>query len=403
MRRLVLAGGLVVLLGLTGCFSSSFPLTAPQNLIVGQVHPPAHAPAGPAEYLLSPVEVQRLAAGSSSLAAALETAGSEDQDRRGCSLCAGKRERDQLWQSLRGCAASEIRNQQAGQALQVYYHLAEARGQRSHALAGREIVLDLVRQANELKAKGLKTPPELPSLLDQENVLQADALKASLAAEQLQEKLRHLCGLESTGRACLKTEESFQGCKEVLDEDHCVAVALVHRGDVALLRIAVQQASGRTFQLLQRVLGASNSLLQSPGRLCFPALECLRLLIPCTADQDVEKMTRQFRLLLGERERQVAAEVRAAVREVGIRYEVAGLAWQRVELARRQVAEWEERERKGTKVGTALAQARRDLIKAQSDQLREVIAWEIARVKLRQSQGLLAHCDHAGGAPGCSP
>jgi outer membrane protein TolC len=301
---------------------------------------------------------------------------------------------------LRGYAADEVRNRQAEKALEAYYHLAEAQGQSRLLIEGRQAVAELIRQAEELKAKGLPPPAELPSLLRERNKLASDAVELSLASEQLQEQLRYLCDLGEN--VTVRTQEELRPQVTPLDVEAHVAAALARRPDLLFLRAAVKGANARTLPALQLALSASNAMLGASGLNCLPLVGCLLRLLPCVAQGEVDKVRGQLEKLLAERERQAAAEVRVAALEVRARAELAVLAQEREDLARKQVAEWEEKERRGLKVTDDLAKARRDLLQARGDRLHAAVAFEIARVKLRQAEGLLVYeVLGPAGAAGC--
>jgi outer membrane protein TolC len=231
--------------------------------------------------------------------------------------------------------------------------------------------------------------------------LASDAIELSLASEQLQEKLRYLCDLAEN--VTVRTQEELRPQVTPLEVETHVVEALAHRPDLLFLRAALEGASSRTLSALQQALSASNALLGSSGPNCLPLLGCLRRLVPCLARGEVEKVRGQFEALLAERERQAAAEVRAAALEVRARGELAVLAQEREDLARKQVAEWEEKERTGLKVTDELAKARRDLLKARGDWLHAAIELELAGVKLRKTKGLLVYeVLGPGGAAGCT-
>jgi outer membrane protein TolC len=338
---------------------------------------------------------------SSGLAAALTDDGATGRrGSPGCPCCSG-RPADELTRTLRGYAADEVRNRQAEKALEAYYHLAEAQGQSRLLLEGQQVVAELIRQAEELQAKGLPPPAELPSLLRERNKLASDAVELSLASGQLQEQLRYLCDLG--GNVTVRTQEEGRPQVTPLEVEAHVAAALAHRPDLLFLRAAAEGANARALPALQLALSASNALLGPSGPNCLPLVGCLLRLVPCVARGEVDKVRGQLEALLAERERQAAAEVRAAALEARARAELAVLAQGREDLARKQVAEWEEKERKGLKFVDELSKARRDLLRARGDSLHAAVAFELAGVKLRQAKGLLVYeVLGPGRAAGCA-
>src|SRR5262249_57256746 len=123
--------------------------------------------------------------------------------------------------------------------------------------------------------------------------------------------------------------------------------------------------------------------------------------VPHRKRDEVEATRGQLQRLLEDREKQVAREVREAVLVAEGRSRQVALAQQRVEIARAKVAELREQAEKGIAARAALTQARLDLLKARGDLLAAVVNGEIARVQLRQAQGLLALECRDGGGPEC--
>ena len=125
----------------------------------------------------------------------------------------------------------------------------------------------------------------------------------------------------------------------------------------------------------------------------------LLLKLPIGSGAELETRRRQLAEYLHDREQAVADEVRQAAANVRYHGRLAAIAWERERSWEEKLREVESRQRQGLAPFAEVASTTLDLLKARSDVLTEVMAWHIARVKLRQAQGLLAaECDEGGAA-----
>ena len=339
------------------------------------------------ETVLTPEQVQRNAVVGSGLGKALES-DAEGREGHECLACLPSRKRGKLARIMKAYAADEARNTTAGLALTAYYRLAEARLQIRLVQEGLEIAEGVVAKAEELQKQGITLPEDLTKLRRQRSEVAADGLKVELLRDKLTEQLRHL----ADGKLCTKgigTIEVFHVVEEPIDEAKAIAVALKYRPDLNLLRAALANLDASTLPLIRQLMGGFHPLLGDKIRRCIPLFECLPRALPLLARGEMEKVRKELETMICERERQAASEVRQALRKVQTTVRLAGHAREREGLASKRVAELEDRASKGLATNGDLPLARRDHVKARGDVLHEAIDWEIARVELRQAQGLL--------------
>lgn len=344
------------------------------------------------EVVLTPDEVQRNAVRNSGVGAALEADSGNDPS---CLTCLPGHKRAALTRLLKAYAADEVRNQAAALALTTYYRLAETRLQIRLVQQSLNLADRLVARAGELLKQGLTPPEHITKLQRQRSEVLAELLRLELLRDRLTEQLRHLA--DGKIRVCrIATIEVFKVVDEPIDECQAIAIALKYRPDLNLLRATLTHLDGATLPLIRQVLAGLNPLLGGKSGCCVPLVECLVRLVPVLTRGEVEKVRQELTAILCERERQAVSEVRQALRKIRTSVQLAKEAQECERLAGQRLAELEEKSSKGLATDGDLPLARREQVKTRSDVLHEVIEWEIARMELRQAQGLLVRevlCD----------
>src|SRR5207248_2326842 len=131
----------------------------------------------------------------------------------------------------------EARNRSAGQALDLYYRLAEAEAKADlldHAAAD---LADAVRRSRDLMGQGFKLPVELTTLQRREIDARADRVKLAAGIVELNGRLKGLIGQDDL--PCddrLWPAGEFDVAFAPIDSDAAVRVALAHRAELNLLR-----------------------------------------------------------------------------------------------------------------------------------------------------------------------
>jgi hypothetical protein len=206
-----------------------------------------------------------------------------------------------------------------------------------------------------------------------------------MAIDQLNAKLKMLLGLPCAAddyKLWPTTELRVE--EENIDADQCVAYGLEKRPDLNLLRSVLHNLNRHTVPVVGQLLGGVNVLLSGPPQSQggFAGVRSL-------CNGSLQDFRHKVETLLEKREEQAAAEIRERAREVVGHFQLAVLARQRADIAQKKVAELEEKKNKGIAVEADLSRAKLDRAKARGDLLHEVVAWEIARFRLKEAQGLL--------------
>lgn len=328
-------------------------------------------PAG-AYQALTPAEAQCLAVRANSTAKLL------DLKQR---VIPSRGQRANLGSKLLLEAAAEARNQAAGEALEAYYQLVEAEGRLDLlTLSLREINDSLVR-AEELLAKGLRPPTEPLAIRTVLTTLSVEEGSLRVAITQLNGKLKAqlaLCGDAPIWPLAPLQVGPDAGCVE-----DAIEQGLQHRPEVATLRLLGEHLSLHTVGLAQETLAAVNPALGPPS----PMAQLL--LVVVMPGRSLATVREQIATLRADTERQVAEEIRTRFRTVEQRLQNVHAAQRKTKLEEEQLAALEEKQAKGINVENDLSTNRLSVWKARGERLHEVVAWEIARVQLRQAQGLL--------------
>ena len=285
-------------------------------------------------------------------------------------------------------AAVDERNRAAAQALEVFYLLAEAEANRDILRRGVERADAMLNDLADLEKQGLTVPPDADSIRRQRLDLLDRQAQLELSLRQLNSQLRRLLGVESSEPAPFWPAADLRVVPEPIDYEAAVADGLAHRADVNLLRMLSQALSRRTVEAVRAGLSQISGVLG----ISVPAARRLSAWLGGAAKRtEVHARRHQLEGLLADRHRAAAEEIRQAAQTVETRLE-------QVVLAQSKVENWEKhvdslKQLQGGPDGVTafdLGAAELQLLEARSTLVHEVVAWRIAQVKLKQSQGLLS-------------
>jgi outer membrane protein TolC len=303
------------------------------------------------------------------------------QKKSGCRPGADKA--NELSQTVLLYAADEARNRSAGDAMESFYHLIEAKGRLGLVFLGLKELNESLRRAEELQAKGLPSPVEISAIRKQITDLRSDEVNLRIASLQLNTRLKVLLGL-SCGDYSLWPLADLNVVPEASDLDEAVNYGLHHRPDLALLEALADGLDAHSLSVANQVLEGVSTLLGDPS-----SSGHLASLLACLLGSKTESVEQQVQTLLAERRRQAAEEIRQAYWLEFYRFQGVILARQKVEIEEGRVKDLEEKKAKGLDAEQDLSKARLDLYKAQGELLHEVANWEIARAQLLQAEGRL--------------
>lgn len=180
---------------------------------------------------------------------------------------------------------------------------------------------------------------------------------------------------------------------EPVDVDAAVAVGLATRQDLRMIRLVMCNLDKDTLPVVQAFLGAVDGALGTATVQdgCIHRLRC----IACS-DHEVPVRCRQLRILLDDAERAATTAIRLAAFETQAHYE-------RIIIAKQTVDSWRERvERLKAKRAVEdtsvfeITTALNELSQAEIDLVHHITQLRLARLALRQAQGLLpGECGYA--------
>lgn len=294
----------------------------------------------------------------------------------------------------------EIRNRTAGAALEAYFHLAEAEG-KADLLAQSLTQLDrAVRETRDTTAQKLKPPVALDVWTRQLLTAQGDQIQAEMTIEQLNGELRRQCGLADGGDGWrIWNPEPYDITDAPIDVDAAVAEGLAMRAELLLLRLLLQELDAGTLPAARELLRSVQPLLGGLSQ--SPIVKTLSALPGHLGERsELATRRRQLQEYMAEREAAVAEEIRQAATALRLRTQLVAVAWAREKSWEEKGKEVQARQQQGLASFAEMTSTTLELLKSRGEVIQEVMAWHIARAKLRQAMGLLA-AECAGGAGYC--
>lgn len=283
-------------------------------------------------------------------------------------------ERDLLTQ-----ASLEAANRSAGAALEMYYRLGEAEGRADLLVEGLAAAREALDKARGMERQQLRPPVEAAVFHRQVLALRAEQVQLRLSITRLNEDLRRLLGLPDCPDGWrIWNPEEYRIEGGPLDVEAAVACGLARRPELVLLRLAVSGLNAGSVPAARQMLKAVHPLLglDAPGSR--------------RGGEEVGVRRKQLEEYLRQRERAVADEIRQAARDVRGRAQLAALTRERVLSWRTKVQDLRGRGQRGLAGFAEITAAVQEWLKARGDLIQEVMAWNIARTRLRQAQGILA-------------
>lgn len=295
----------------------------------------------------------------------------------------------------------ELQNRAAGTALETYYRIAEAEGKSELLELALGQLNEAVRETRNMTTQNLKPPVGLDVWQRQAASSQGDRLQAQLAIDQLNGDLRRLLRLNDCGEHWrVWNPDGFEVTDITIDVEATVCDGLARRPELLLLRLLACKLTAATLPEARDAIRAIHPLLGAAGCPVISAkLPALLALAP-GAREEVDVRRRQIEELLRDRENSVAEEIREAAGALRYRARIVALAKDRERSWEERVRDARSRQQQGLSSFAEVAQVNLDWLKARAEVVQEVMAWEIARVKLKQAQGLLVSECVCGSAAG---
>lgn len=304
------------------------------------------------------------------------------------------------------------RNHAAGDALEAFYHLAEAEARGTvlkQTFAANDRALDALRQLTE---RGLPRPVDEESLQRQRLTYDQRQVELELAITQLNGQLRKLTGYDAVGlQARFLPMLSWDVAVEPVDVDEAISTALALRAELVLLRTLESRLEPDTLPAARNVAATMHGLGVGIGDSCKLAIAFRQFTGRVSVEESLEVSARR-RQVAGYRrdsERSVVNEVQQAAASVEAELRRVGLTKDEVASLTDRVRNQEALRQTGGATPFDVNTAELELLRAESDLITRLIAWKIAVVKLKRAQGLLAEecgwgaAGSAGGSAICCP
>jgi hypothetical protein len=302
---------------------------------------------------------------------------------------------DSLARELRPLLAADLRNKAAGEAVGVFYQLADAEG-RGEVVRKTIESLDKLRAAvKDAKARGAE-PPFEEDELDRQRATWISLLgQAELGAKLLDGELKRRLGVSGKTNDRLMPAGDFGISAEAVDVAEAVKTALERRPDLLALRTAYLKLTpanvSEVREFLRTVPGTAGVLGNGIGprwpivsRIAERKVAEVEAALSAVATIEVEVRKRQLFVLIEQKERAVADEVRAEVAILAEQARQVGLARWRAEKLITKLAEVRKEDRGAGKIVPVEWEATR----ARADVIQAVMAWHQARARLTTAQGL---------------
>jgi outer membrane protein TolC len=302
--------------------------------------------------------------------------------------------KSEMQQAILRTAALEQRNSDAGDALELFYKLAEAEAKWDLLQQSIKQVDEAIEQGKKLKAQGLKVPAEFEDFQQQQRKLQADRVRLDGGIDKLNRLLGKMLDLQDVPeRERLLPAVDLQIAEAPMDIASAVALGLSNRPELQMLRQARDDTSPATVDAIRKLLSVANPLLgmSSSGH-------CVKKLIALLCKNETGVRQEQIDQYLKQREKEIADDIRQAVIDLQSQVQIVGLARARAKDAQDKLKERQEKRAQGTASAVDVTTARLTLLKARVELTQEMMAWYSARVKLKQAQGLLViECEDCHG------
>jgi hypothetical protein len=298
----------------------------------------------------------------------------------------------ELLREIRSFALAEGRNRAASEALSSFYQLADANGRSELVRLSLETLDEARKTALEAKLKGAIV--DLGELDRERATTLAILGQADLGVKLLDLDLRRRLGITARSGELLRPTGEFSLTTEPVVVDSAIEVALQQRPDLQGLRTVYLKLSPDNLddvrEYLRGLPGTAGMLGLGPRlplarQAMQRKMEQVGGVLAQAADLEIAVRRQQLFLLIEERERAAADEVRAAAAALNEQTRQVALArWRSEQLMNRAN---DLRKEKGTLVGLpAMAES----LRARGEVISAVMSWHQARVRFNAAQGLYA-------------
>ncbi len=289
-------------------------------------------------------------------------------------------------------SALEARNRTASAALEAYYHLVEAEANARILDQALRLLDEAAAELERAREAELPAGPDPGQFARERLQLQDQRVELERTINELDTRLKQLIGLSGTDHNLrLWPENEWSVQVTVYDTDEEVARGLASRPELAGLRALRDNLDAETVDVAKRLLAGVNGLLGSGGEVAVGILGITSTLRRSRADAaEVAARRAQLNQYTRDREQEIAADISLAIDNIAARLREVALAEEKRQAWEARVEDLRQRREVGRATYAEVVAARLALFRAQSEEVSAVAAWQIAEVKLREAQGLLA-------------
>jgi hypothetical protein len=359
----------------------------------------AREPEGLQYYALTEHQCQCLAVANAAMANAIDHESDLSGSKSG--NCRTSKQRSAALQGdLLAYEAMSDRNKAAGDALELFYRLAEAEANRDLSDSSLAEIDRAIKDYEGMEGQGFRTDSDGAALRRQKTALLDRQAQLRLSIDQINGQLRSLLGCEADDRSPIWPQVDLTVTVAQVDIERAVSEGLESRPDLAALRELNGNVDSASLSGIRQSLTQIHPTLgTSPSRL--PGLAQLL----GTSKQQMETETRreQTSELLARQEKAASEEIRQAAQTVETRLRQIALAKQKRDNRQQHLERLKARRGADGVTAFDVSAAQMELYQAESDLVGQVVAWKIAEVKLRQAEGVLPmECGFSSPNKGCA-
>lgn len=294
-----------------------------------------------------------------------------------------------LDRDLLALRATGLRNEAAGAALRAFYQLAGVETQKHYLLQGIDESERTLQRIDQLESKGIELPGKVDrsAILSQIAELEDKKLELDFLRIQLNGQLQKLTGCPLDEYTFFWPQLDWQPDLLPVDVECELAEGLTTRSDLRGLALVLCQLEKNTLPVARGVLKFAESTVGTvePQNGVIHWLRCRK----CN-DTELPVRCRQLSLFYTDTEQTASAEIKGAAYKIGLQQQRVVAAQSLVEQLNAQLRELEKTRDIDDISIFEISNARAGIYTAQSKLLEQVVALKIARVALREAQGMLA-------------
>lgn len=291
-----------------------------------------------------------------------------------------------LQQTLLSLRATDLRNQAAGQALELYYKLVEVESGRDAAARSIRLVDAAIKDLTELQRRGLTIDVDEFDLKQQRLELVERQQELARKSDEINRQLKLLLDAAGIGPPIwpgLKLRVVFGP----LDAEAAVTTGVETRADLTMLRLLAATVDAKALATARSALRQRESSL---GNQSATLRDMLQILQSKRGERELRIRQRQLAALLETHYKTVSAEIRGSAAQVLARREQIRLSKRKLDQRRRRLSDLKKQQRVGGATIFDIFRERMEIIRVESELMKHVVAWKIAQSNLKQAQGLLA-------------